>query len=118
MRKPAAEPVPDEKPSPNSSSQEENKGEEEDKGEHTQDQDKIDDTKAVSLETYVDKVLVPKYGKCTAGTYESKYVKKDGEKKIVQPERLEKQKGVLASKLQDFDGDGEKELLDSDAEDR
>lgn len=103
--KPAAEPVPDEKPSPNSSSQEENKGE------HTQDQDKIDDTKAVSLETYVDKVLVPKYGKCTAGTYESKYVKKDGEKKIVQPERLEKQKGVLASKLKDFDGDGEKELL-------
>lgn len=103
--KPAAEPVPDEKPSPNSSSQEENKGE------HTQDQDKIDDTKAVSLETYVDKVLVPKYGKCTAGTYESKYVKKDGEKKIVQPEWLEKQKGVLASKLKDFDGDGEKELL-------
>ena len=78
---------------PNSSSQEENKEEEENKGEHTQDQDKIDDTKAVSLETYVDKVLVPKYGKCTAGTYESKYVKKDGEKKIVQPERLEKQKG-------------------------
>lgn len=109
--KPAAEPVPDEKPSPNSSSQEENKEEEENKGEHTQDQDKIDDTKAVSLETYVDKVLVPKYGKCTAGTYESKYVKKDGEKKIVQPERLEKQKGVLASKLKDFDGDGEKELL-------
>ena len=59
----------------------------------------------------MDKVLVPKYGKCTAGTYESKYVKKDGEKKIVQPERLEKQKGVLASKLKDFDGDGEKELL-------
>ena len=38
-------------------------------------------------------------------------MKKDGEKKIVQPERLEKQKGVLASKLKDFDGDGEKELL-------
>lgn len=84
-------------------------GEEQEKEEN--DSDSKEEAKAASLETYVEKVLVPKYGTCSAGTYESEYVTEDAAKKIVQPERLEKQKGVLASKLKDFDGDGKKELL-------
>ena len=102
----------DPKPGEQKPSKEEDKkpsGEEQEKEEN--DSESKEEAKAASLETYVEEVLVPKYGTCSAGTYKSEYVTEDVAKKIVQPERLEKQKGVLASKLKDFDGDGKKELL-------
>ena len=93
------------------SKEEDKKPSDEEQEKEENDSDSKEEAKVASLETYVEDVLVPKYGTCSAGTYESEYVTEDAAKKIVQPERLEKQKGVLASKLKDFDGDGEKELF-------
>lgn len=64
--------------------------------------------KKYTLYSYVDEVLVPEEGQCQEGEYICSY------KRTVNYIRLESvrsQKGVLASRIRDFDGDGEEELL-------
>lgn len=58
------------------------------------------------LYTYVDRVLIPELGQCEEGEYTSKYI---SESVYVEP--IHSQKGVLTSRIKDFDNDGQEELM-------
>lgn len=60
------------------------------------------------LYTYVDRVLVPELGQCEEGEYTSKYVRTST---YVGVESIHSQKGVLTSRIRDFDNDGDEELM-------
>lgn len=60
------------------------------------------------LYTYVDRVLVPELGQCEEGEYTSKYVRTST---YVGVEPIHSQKGVLTSRIRDFDNDGNEELM-------
>lgn len=61
-----------------------------------------------SLYTYVDDVLVPEMGRCEEGEYISKYVRTSH---YVAVEPVHSQKGVITSRIRDFDNDEKEELL-------
>ena len=58
------------------------------------------------LYTYVDRVLIPELGQCEEGEYTSEYI---SESVYVEP--IHSQKGVLTSRIRDFDNDGQEELM-------
>ena len=72
-----------------------------------------------NLYTYVDEVLIPELGQCSPGTYTTEY-KKSGQYSAY-VESIHSEKGVVTSRIMDFDSDGEEELLvavmDNTAED-
>lgn len=61
-----------------------------------------------NLYTYVDDVLIPEMGRCKDGEYTSKYVRTSY---YVAVEPVHSQKGVITSRIRDFDNDGKEELL-------
>lgn len=61
-----------------------------------------------TLYSYVDEVLIPEKGECQEGEYLCKY---NYTKNYMGLESVHSQKGVLTSRIRDFDGDGAKELL-------
>ena len=61
-----------------------------------------------SLYTYVEDVLIPELGQCEEGTYTCDYVETDYGMAL---DSVHSQVGVLTSRIQDFDRDGETELL-------
>ena len=62
-----------------------------------------------NLYTYVDEVLIPELGQCSPGTYTTEY-KKSGQYSAY-VESIHSEKGVVTSRIMDFDSDGEEELL-------
>ena len=60
------------------------------------------------LYTYVDGVLISQYGKVEPGIFETSYTM---ENEYVQPVEIHDAKGVITSRIQDFDYDGAVELL-------
>ncbi|HIW83262.1 MAG TPA: tetratricopeptide repeat protein, partial [Candidatus Dorea gallistercoris] len=61
-----------------------------------------------TLYSYVDEVLIPEKGECQEGEYLCKY---NYTKNYMGLESVHSQKGVLTSRIRDFDGDGAEELL-------
>lgn len=61
-----------------------------------------------NLYTYVDDVLIPELGQCEEGTYTCNYITTNYGMTL---ESVHSQTGVLTSRIQDFDGDGQEELL-------
>ena len=60
------------------------------------------------LYSYADKVLAGELGQCEDGEYTGKYVRTEY---YVGAEPIHDQKGVLTSRIRDFDNDGEEELM-------
>lgn len=61
------------------------------------------------LYTYVEEVLIPEEGKCDLGPFECDYyVQENG---AVERRRIQDASGIITSKIQDFDQDGQEELL-------
>lgn len=65
-------------------------------------------TERYTLYSYVDQALIPKIGACREGEYICGYKHVNG---FVGVDGVHDQKGVLTSRIRDFDGDGEEELL-------
>lgn len=64
--------------------------------------------KKYSLYSYVDEVLIPEEGQCQEGEYTCSYKRTMNG---ISLEAVDSQRGVLTSRIRDFDGDGEEELL-------
>lgn len=62
----------------------------------------------VSLEDYVDQVLIPQLGTCGQGPFVCGYSSENGS---VRQQRVDTESGVITSRIDDFDGDGARELL-------
>lgn len=64
------------------------------------------------LYTYVESVLIPEEGQCAEGEYTCKYINIDNGS-YVRPclDPVHSEKGVLSSRIRDFDSDGKEELL-------
>lgn len=65
--------------------------------------------KKYSLYTYVSDVLIPEIGQCSKGPFECEY--KSYGKYDIYLKPVHSEKGVITSKIADFDQDGEEELL-------
>ncbi len=61
-----------------------------------------------NLYAYVDRVLIPQEGECQEGDYTCSYVRSVN---YVGLEPVHSQKGVVNSRIRDFDNDGQEELL-------
>lgn len=61
-----------------------------------------------SLYSYVDDVLIPEIGQCQEGEYICDYLRTES---YIGVDSVHSQKGVLTSRILDFDGDGKEELL-------
>lgn len=61
------------------------------------------------LYTYVEEVLIPEEGKCDLGPFECDYYVQ--ENRAVERRRIQDASGIITSKIQDFDQDGQEELL-------
>lgn len=61
------------------------------------------------LYTYVEEVLIPEEGKCDLGPFECDYYLQ--ENGAVERRQIQDASGIITSKIQDFDQDGQEELL-------
>lgn len=61
-----------------------------------------------NLYSYVDSVLIPEEGECQEGEYTCSYIRTSD---YVELEPVHSQKGVVNSRIRDFDNDGQEELL-------
>lgn len=61
------------------------------------------------LYTYVEEVLIPEEGKCDLGPFECDYYLQ--ENGAVERRQIQDVSGIITSKIQDFDQDGQEELL-------
>ncbi len=66
------------------------------------------ENREVSLEDYVDQVLIPQIGSCGLGPFACGYFSEDGS---IRQQRVDTESGVITSRISDFDGDGARELL-------
>lgn len=64
--------------------------------------------KQYDMYIYVDEVLIPEYGECEAGEYESSYIKTEN---YIRLDSLHSEQGVMTWRIMDFDHDEENELL-------
>lgn len=64
--------------------------------------------KQYDMYIYVEEVLIPEYGECEAGEYESSYIKTEN---YIRLDSLHSEQGVMTWRIMDFDHDEENELL-------
>ena len=77
----------------------------------TQNTDSREIQEKYSLYAYVDEVLIPQEGQCQEGEYVCEYLPGQNGRYTVGVDSVHSQKGVLTSRILDFDGDGQEELL-------